>query len=149
MAGVGTIPAMVSQLQRWTAAAVMAAAGLVIGACGGADGSENNDAGGYGSAESGGSEAPSGQQVEVAGKEFSYTPSTLTLKAGLPTTIVLKNTGSIEHDITVDKADFKLTVNAGKEGKKALTMQDAGTHKFYCSIPGHESAGMKGELKVE
>lgn len=135
--------------QRRTAAALIAAAGLVIGACGGADGSENNDPGGYGSTEAGGTEAPAGQHIEVVGKEFSYTPRLLTLQAGLPTTIVLNNTGSIEHDITVDKADFKLTVNAGQEGKKALTMADAGTYEFYCSIPGHESAGMKGELKVE
>lgn len=149
MAGVDTIPAMVSQLQRWTAAALIAAAGLVLGACGGSDGSENDDAGGYGSTEAGGSEAPAGQHVEVSGKEFSFTPDKLTLKAGLPATIVLKNTGSIEHDIAVDKADFKLTVSPGQEGKKALTIADAGTYKFYCSIPGHESAGMKGELTVE
>lgn len=119
-----------------------------MGACGGGDGSEN-DAAGYGSTEAGGSEAPAGPRIEISGKEFSYSPNMVTLKAGQATTIVLKNTGSIEHDITIDDAGFKLTVNAGKEGKKTVTLQDPGQVKFYCSIPAHESAGMKGEITVE
>ena len=124
----------------------LVAAGLVLGACGGGS---DDDEGSSPPTAAGGSEAPAGSKIEVSGKEFSYTPNTVTLKAGEAATIVLKNTGAIEHDITVDEAGFKLTTAAGQTADKALTVAKAGTYKFYCSVAGHETAGMKGELKVE
>lgn len=90
-----------------------------------------------------------GSTIQVMGKEFSFTPAKLTLKAGQPTTIVLKNTGSIEHDLTVGDADFKLHVNSGKIGDKELKVDKPGTYEFHCSVAGHKDAGMKGELTVE
>ncbi len=124
----------------------MAAAGMLVGACGGGDDGGSADATVTSGAS--GSEAPAGGSIEVSGKEFSFTPNALTLKAGEPRKIVLKNTGSIEHDITVSDADFKLTVLAGKSGDKTLTIDKPGTYKMICSVAGHEPAGMKGEITV-
>jgi uncharacterized cupredoxin-like copper-binding protein len=132
---------MATQWQRLAAAGVLATVGLGLGACGGGDGQES--AGGEAT------DSASGPKIEVAGKEFSYSPNKLTLKAGQASTIALKNTGSIDHDLTVDKAGFKLTVASGKTGDKALTVDKPGTYEFYCSVAGHEDAGMKGELTVE
>ncbi len=115
-------------------------AAVVMGACGGGSDDETSTAGR--------TEAPSGEKIMVLGKEFSYDPAQLTLKAGQAATIVLKNTGSIEHDITVDDAKFKLTVPGGNTREKALKVDKPGTYEFYCSLPGHKSAGMKGELTV-
>jgi uncharacterized cupredoxin-like copper-binding protein len=156
---------MATQLQRWTAVVFVAAAGMLIGACGGGDDDEGGSpnttastadttasttattASTTGTAASG-SETPAGGPIEVTGKEFSFTPDTLALKAGQPQKIVLKNTGSIEHDITVPDADFKLAVLAGQSGEKTLTIDKPGTYKMTCSVAGHEAAGMKGEITV-
>jgi uncharacterized cupredoxin-like copper-binding protein len=118
---------------------VAAAAAVVIGGCGGGSDGDTSTAGGTEAA---------GEKITVVGKEFSYDPATLTLKAGQPFTIVLRNTGSIEHDITVDGAKFKLTVPGNNTREKALRVEKPGTYQFYCSLPGHKSAGMKGELTV-
>jgi uncharacterized cupredoxin-like copper-binding protein len=115
-------------------------AAVVIGGCGGGADDETTTAGS--------TEAPAGEKIPVVGKEFSYDPPTVTLKAGQPFTIVLKNTGSIEHDITVDDAKFKLTVPGNDTREKAIKVEKPGTYQFYCSLPGHNSAGMKGELTV-
>jgi uncharacterized cupredoxin-like copper-binding protein len=115
-------------------------AAAVIGGCGGGSDGDTSTAGS--------TEAPAGEKITVVGKEFSYDPATLTLKAGQPFTIVLKNTGSIEHDITVDDAKFKLTVPGNNTREKGLEVDEPGTYQFYCSLPGHKSAGMKGELTV-
>jgi uncharacterized cupredoxin-like copper-binding protein len=134
------------QLQRWTAVVLLAAAGVFTGACGGGS---DDDEGGTADTKASGAETPAGPSIEVSGKEFSFTPNTLTLKAGQPQKVVLKNTGTIEHDLTVSDAAFKLTVQAGKSGDKALTIDKPGTYKFICTVAGHESAGMKGEITVE
>jgi uncharacterized cupredoxin-like copper-binding protein len=136
------------------AAAMLATVGLGFGACGGGD-DDKSSAGGE-AEDSPVVSAPSavggggpGSKLEVMGKEFSFTPAKLTLKAGRPATIALKNTGSIEHDLTVDDAHFKLAVNTGKTGEKELKIDKPGTYEFHCSVAGHKDAGMKGELTVE
>ena len=142
---------MATRWQRLAAAAVLATVGLGLGACGGGD--DDTEGSGYETNESkvtapsavGGS----GSKIEVAGKEFSFSPATLTLKAGQVSPIVLKNTGSIEHDLTVDGAGFKVTVPAGGSGDKELKLDKPGTYEFFCSVAGHKDAGMKGELTVE
>ena len=147
---------MATQWKRWAAVALVAAAGLTAGACGG--GSEDDEgstaetrAGGR-EARTGGKEGASvasGPSIEVVGKEFSYSPATLTLMAGLPMKIVLKNTGSIEHDITVADNDFKLTVPGNNTGEKTLTIDKPGTYRMHCSVAGHETAGMRGTIRVD
>jgi uncharacterized cupredoxin-like copper-binding protein len=132
------------QLQRWTAVVLVAAAGFLTGACGGG----SDDEGSTADTKASGSETPAGPSIEVSGKEFSFTPNALTLKAGQPQKIVLKNTGTIEHDLTVSDAGFKLAVQAAKSGDKTLTIDKPGTYKFICTVAGHESAGMKGEITV-
>jgi uncharacterized cupredoxin-like copper-binding protein len=130
---------MATQLQRWTVG-IAVAAGVLTGACGGGSDDKNKEAS---------PGAASGPKIEVAGKEFSFTPATLTLKAGQGSTIVLKNTGSIEHDLTVSDAGFKVTAPTSQSAEKVLTVDKPGTYEFHCSVPGHKEGGMKGQLTVE
>jgi len=140
---------MGTRWQRLAAAAVLATVGLGLGACGGDDDkNEANDSPVVSATTAAGGGGP-GSTVEVVAKEFSFTPAKLTLKAGQPSTITLKNTGSIEHDMTVGDAGFKLTVTSGKTGNKELKLDKPGTYEFHCSVAGHKDAGMKGELTVE
>jgi uncharacterized cupredoxin-like copper-binding protein len=136
---------MGTQWQRWAVVAALAA-GLVIGACGG--GGDTGE-GGSANTQAAGTEVPAGPEITVEGKEFSFKPSNLTLKAGQPVTLVLKNTGSIEHDLTISGAGFKVAAAKGQSEKKPLTMPTPGTYKMICTVSGHESAGMRGEIKVE
>jgi uncharacterized cupredoxin-like copper-binding protein len=127
-------------MRRRVAVVFLGVAAVFSGGCGGGSDDETRTAGS--------TEAPAGEKVAIVGKEFSYDPPNLTLTAGQPFTIVLKNTGSIEHDITVDDAKFKLTVPGNNTREKGLKVEKPGTYQFYCSLPGHKSAGMKGELTV-
>jgi uncharacterized cupredoxin-like copper-binding protein len=63
----------------------------------------------------------------------------------------LANKGHIGHDLVIDGpgvSNEKTPVIDG--GKTAVLTVDlkSGTYKLYCSVPGHEQAGMKVELKV-
>ena len=140
---------MATRMPRWAAIAVLAA-GLVVGACGGGGGSDTAKSSGDSGARADKTAlvTPDGPKIEVSAKEFGFTPSTLTMKAGQPAVIVLKNDGSIEHDFSVSDAGFKLAVPAGQTGQKVLTIPKPGTYQFHCSVPGHEGAGMKGTISV-
>jgi uncharacterized cupredoxin-like copper-binding protein len=92
--------------------------------------------------------------------------------AGEPVTLTLKNTGNIEHDFVVEKIDattkviqdsgsdlhhahgeeqnydLHVSANAGDTSVIELTVSEPGTYRVFCSVEGHEEAGMIGELVV-
>jgi uncharacterized cupredoxin-like copper-binding protein len=116
------------------------------------------------------SKPATGTAIEMT--DFAYNPSSITVPAGEPVTLTLKNTGNIEHDFVVDKIDAKTEViqdsgsdahhahgeeqnydlhvsaNAGDTSVIQLTISEPGTYKVFCSVEGHEEAGMIGELVV-
>lgn len=89
-----------------------------------------------------------GSTITVGAKEFSFDPKEIKLTAGQATTIVLKNGGAIEHDITIDNSAFSVKALPTKTEQKQLTLPAAGTYTFYCSVPGHRQGGMEGTVTV-
>ena len=98
--------------------------------------------------------APSGGPVKIAaapGGKLAYEPKEVTAKAG-QVEIVFSNGGPLPHNVVIKdpKGSKPLgetpTISSGSKTLKAnLT---AGTYTFYCSVPGHEAAGMVGKLTV-
>lgn len=90
------------------------------------------------------------QKVTVVAREFAYVPNKITVKAGQPVQLVLDNKGVIEHDFVVDKLKVKTgIIQPGKTGAVTFTPRAKGSFEFYCSVPGHREAGMKGTLVVQ
>ncbi|HSL44094.1 MAG TPA: cupredoxin domain-containing protein [Anaerolineales bacterium] len=111
-------------------------------------------------------------ELTVEMTDFAYNPSALTIPAGQPVTLMVDNTGNIEHDFVVEKIDvtteviqdnssnahhahgeeenYDLHVSArpGEASILQLTVTEPGTYKVFCSVEGHEEAGMIGELIV-
>lgn len=104
--------------------------------------------------------------------DFAYNPLSITIPAGEPVTLTLKNTGNIEHDFVVEKInttteviedsgsdahhahgkeknyDLHVSANAGDTSVIQLTVEEPGTYEVFCSVEGHKEAGMIGELIV-
>jgi plastocyanin len=80
------------------------------------------------------------------GGGLDYSPNTPSVKAGcIQITITLVNTHTLQFDDPTaanvfPQLDTNLKVWAGK--------LPAGSYKFHCTIPGHETAGMVGTLTV-
>src|SRR5205823_6988082 len=73
-----------------------------------------------------------------------------TAKAG-HVTLLSKNDSSVPHDISLTGSGVNqqgAVVSGGKVSQVAATLK-AGQYTFYCSVPGHEAAGMKGTLTVK
>jgi uncharacterized cupredoxin-like copper-binding protein len=139
-----------------------AALTLVITACGG--GSSAPAAGG-GAGASGGAASATTLKMQ----DIKFDKTALKASKGQALTITFTNEGALDHDFTIDKIEGKATID-GKDaaqkdaqgnahavyapvkakgtGKLELTASAAGSYEFYCTVPGHKDAGMKGTLTV-
>lgn len=83
--------------------------------------------------------------------ELKYNTTKLNAKPG-NITIALTNDSSTPHDVTVsDSSDEQLGQSETvTKADTSLELNDvaAGSYTFFCSLPGHEAAGMKGTLTV-
>lgn len=83
---------------------------------------------------------------------LSFDKKSVTAKAGKVTvTMVNPKSAGLPHGIAVEgngvDKDGK-TVQAGGMSTVTLTLKP-GTYSYYCPVPGHEKAGMKGTLIVQ
>lgn len=112
-------------------------------------------------------------EITVEATDFAYSPLSISIPAGQPVTLLLKNSGSVEHDFVIDKInvtgveasesgpavhhqmgheqtgyDLHFFARAGETATLTFTALEPGTYEIYCSVDGHKEAGMIGELTV-
>jgi nitrosocyanin len=89
------------------------------------------------------------KEFTVTAKNFSFMPSTLTVKKGDKVKITFKNTQGF-HDFRIDEYGVASTQQqAPSEQVLEFTADKAGSFEYYCSVGEHRAMGMVGTLKVE
>jgi mono/diheme cytochrome c family protein len=79
--------------------------------------------------------------------QLAYLAKDATAKAG-EVTLSSKNDSSVPHNIAIKGEGEGPVVQGGKTSEVSADLK-AGSYEFYCSVPGHEQAGMKGTLEVK
>jgi plastocyanin len=109
-------------------------------------------AGGAGNA---GKAAKSSATVKLStdpGGQLKYTTDTLTAKAG-NVTIDLNNSQALQHDVAVEDSSGTVLGKAPlvAQGSTSVTLANLkpGTYTYFCTVPGHQQAGMQGTLTVK
>jgi len=99
--------------------------------------------------------AKGGATVAVAADPsgaLAYVQKTLTAPAGSDT-FKFTNASPVPHNLAFEKAGTKNELGVTKtitSGSASVTLTlPKGTYAYYCSVPGHEAAGMKGTLTVK
>jgi plastocyanin len=115
-------------------AAVALVVGVLLGACGGSSATQ-----------------PSGS-IKVTMTEFHFEPSTINAPSG-KAVFFLVNAGTTSHDMSIrDSSGATIAhsdlVSAGDSFVFTVDSIAAGKYTFFCSQPGHETSGMKGDLTV-
>ena len=90
------------------------------------------------------------EPLEVIETEWKVALPQKTLRAGTYD-IVLKNNGKAPHNLVITGGDLDNVSTAVIGGGKTAKIQVAltpGEYKFYCSVPGHEEAGMTTQVRV-
>ena len=89
---------------------------------------------------------PAETKVPVSETEFKIAAST-NLETG-EITFEVKNDGKIPHDLAIKgTSDKTKLVPAGGTAELKVTLK-AGKYELYCTVPGHEAAGMKLSVTV-
>jgi len=91
--------------------------------------------------------------LHIIAGEYNFEPRSLALRVGVPTRIELQNVGAIEHSLIVRAPDGSadwIHLHAGADATDAATyrIDERGTYRVLCTVPGHTEAGMIGELIV-
>ena len=89
------------------------------------------------------------KEFTISGKNFSFTPSIITVKKGNKVKITFENTSGF-HDFKID--EYGVTTKQTQSPTIEIlefTADKVGSFKYYCSVGTHRSMGMKGTLIVE
>ena len=82
--------------------------------------------------------------------QLKFTASSATASAGA-VTVKMKNASGVPHDIGIKGNGINEVgpvVSNGGTSTVNVTLKP-GTYTFFCSVDGHEAAGMKGTLVVK
>ena len=93
---------------------------------------------------------PAKRALSASGSALAFNKKTLTAPKGR-VQLILNNKAPIEHNVAIRgnglAAKKGPVVGQGKQSKVTATVKP-GRYTFYCSVGGHEAAGMKGTLTV-
>jgi plastocyanin len=138
-----------------------AAAALAIAGCGGSDDNSSSSSSAASpppaattpTSASGGSSGGASSNLTVDADPsgaLKFTKSSLSGKSG-NVTITMDNPSDVPHGIGVKGNGVDKdgpVVNKGGTSKITASLKP-GKYEFYCPVPGHEEAGMKGTLTVK
>jgi len=90
---------------------------------------------------------PAATKVPVSETEFKIVAGSTDLKAG-EITFEVKNDGKLPHDLAIkETGDKTKLIPVGGTAELKVTLK-AGKYELYCTVPGHEAAGMKLNITV-
>ena len=119
----------------------LAAVGVVLAGCGG--GSSNSSTTTAAGTHATSTAGRGGAQAAVSEKEWTVSQPSIKLVHGKRYTIVVKNDGTIPHDLLIDGQGVSdqgihnaSPIDPGSSRSFSVTFPAAGTFTFYCAIPG-------------
>jgi len=92
---------------------------------------------------------PSVVKVSALASGLAYNTKVLHAHPG-KVKLMFTNLSPLNHNVRIENGEHELggTKVIGKGTTVAYLSLKKGTYNFYCSVPGHEDAGMKGKLIV-
>jgi uncharacterized cupredoxin-like copper-binding protein len=91
-------------------------------------------------------QAEAAQTVQVSETEFKIALAGYKAKAG-KFTFDVKNAGKIAHDLAIKGGPKTALIQPGGTARLIVTLKP-GKYHLYCTVPGHEQAGMKVDITL-
>jgi Cu+-exporting ATPase len=88
-------------------------------------------------------------QLAVVARDTRYSPADLTITAGRTAVLSFRNEDPVFHDWEVEGlANVDAGARPGQTQRIRFRIDEPGTYRIVCSVPGHAEAGMTGTLVV-
>jgi plastocyanin len=135
---------------RWMTLLAVTAV-LALAGCGGSDEKSSGSSSSSSSSNSSASSGGGGETLKLAADKsaLKFDKSSLTAKAG-KVTLEMANPSQLPHAVAIKGNGVDVDGKTVGNGETSTASSDLkpGTYTFYCPVPGHEAAGMKGTLTV-
>ena len=135
---------------RWMTLLAVTAV-LALAGCGGSDEKSSDSGSSSSSSNSSSSSGGGGETLKLAADKsaLKFDKTSLTAKAG-KVTLEMENPSQLPHAVAIKGNGVDVDGKTVGNGETSTASSDLkpGTYTFYCPVPGHEAAGMKGTLTV-
>lgn len=112
-------------------------------------------------------------EITMETANMQYQPATIEVNAGQPVKLTFRNNDTVDHDFSImeipmvfigataepmaghdmsnmtTQPQLHMAVAMGQMGVLEFTPSKPGTYEFFCTVAGHQAAGMKGTLIVK
>jgi plastocyanin len=93
--------------------------------------------------------APRTDTIFIRASGLKYSESEIHVRVGQTVVLELFNTDGYSHAFDVDELDLHTPLPSSKTTTMTFTPTQPGMYTFYCSVYGHQAAGMVGALIVD
>jgi uncharacterized cupredoxin-like copper-binding protein len=88
------------------------------------------------------------KKVTILAQDIMWSMETIEAKVNQPIEITIQNEGALDHDFVIEELEIDLLLSPGDIEVVKFSIDHAGTITYICNIPGHEEAGMVGEIVI-
>ena len=91
------------------------------------------------------------QTIQISEKEYSLTPSTVSLSKSGTYEFKATNNGTIAHALEIEGSGVEEktgNIEPGSSKTIRVTLSKAGSYELYCPVDGHKGQGMDGAISV-
>lgn len=92
--------------------------------------------------------AEDGETINMSAFSMGFDPAIIKIKSGGKFDINVSNQDMV-HSFYIDELNINLNLPRGENRVVRLGVLERGEYEYYCAVPGHKEAGMKGVLIVE
>jgi plastocyanin len=91
---------------------------------------------------------PKTKTLTIVAEDILWNPSQFEAEVGQEVQITLRNDGALDHNFVSEEMEINILLSPGEVQIVSFVVSEAGTLSYICNIPGHEEAGMVGEIVV-
>ena len=88
------------------------------------------------------------KRVTLVAEDIMWDMETIEARVNQPIEITVRNEGALDHDFVIKELGIDILLSPNDVQIVKITVDHAGTITYICNIPGHEEAGMVGQIII-
>lgn len=91
---------------------------------------------------------PPTKAVTLLAEDIEWSSNLIEAEPGQPIELTIRNVGALDHNFVLEELGLDILLTPGESETITIQLAESGRYEFICDIPGHEEAGMVGELVI-